>query len=268
MHAVADEFHHDIGALDYCAGQARFAMVQRRHPVEEMRGLRGARSNGGHRLCVGRAGVPERDTDAERPQPGDEFQCAVDLRRERHDADVSGMALDDRGQVGGGERAGADRPSTSRRRRTGPGAQAGAWLRAGVFRADEVAFEVRGHDTRAERRRCAAQLLHLIEHAGQIERTAGHGGGCKRGDAEAWQRCGHALDRMRIVMDVDTGDAVHVEIDEAGNDGVTVEGRARCRRRQRPLGANIGDAAISQHQGAGPEHAIGQDEVGAREDDH
>ena len=86
--AVADDFRRDFVGLQHRAGQPGRAMAERRHAVEEMRRVARAGGDRRERLLVGGRGVAERDAMPARDEPANEIEAAVELRRERHDADV------------------------------------------------------------------------------------------------------------------------------------------------------------------------------------
>ena len=101
--AVADDFRGDFVGLQHGADQTRRAMAERRHPVEEVRGLARAGVDRGERFFVGRTRMAQRHAMPARRQPAHQIEAAVQLRRERHDADVRRRALDLGEDVGGGE---------------------------------------------------------------------------------------------------------------------------------------------------------------------
>src|SRR2546427_13026545 len=79
-------------------------MTKRRHAIEEMRGMLRARADRFERLIVGGRRVPERDSRNSRREPSNQFESAVQLRRDGDDADVGCGALDlakdvDRGEL-------------------------------------------------------------------------------------------------------------------------------------------------------------------------
>ena len=77
------------------------------------------------------------------------------------------------------------------------------------------------------------------------------------------------MDRILAVERVGAVDAVHVDVDEPGHDQVprqlevihAAAGRART-------GGDIDDLFAVEDERARTEHAIGQHDIGAREDDH
>ena len=227
--AVADDLRGDIVGLQHRAGEARCAMMERRHAVEEMRGLPRARRHRRDRFLVGRARVPERHAMAARGEQPHQIQTALELGRQRDDADVGRRALDLGEDVAGGEVA-VGRPGAARRQidRT---AQAGRRLRAVVVRVDEVALEMRRQHARRALLRLAACPPHLIEHAAQRRWSARDRCRTEGGDTVARQSRGDRADRLARVERVEAVDAVDVDVDEAGHDVVTVEREHRVRRR-------------------------------------
>ena len=84
----------DFVGLQHGAGEARRAMVQRRHAVEQMRRVPRAGGDRRERLFVGRRRVAERHAVSARREPANEIETAVELGRQRHDADVGRRARD------------------------------------------------------------------------------------------------------------------------------------------------------------------------------
>ena len=81
--AVVDELTRDIG-LQGGSHQARRAVVQRRHGVEEMGGVVGAGADRGRRLFKGGVGVPHGHDHAPPAQRCDERDRSVELGGKRH----------------------------------------------------------------------------------------------------------------------------------------------------------------------------------------
>ena len=137
---------------------------------------------------------------------------AVELRRDRHDADVGprgGNLVEDlrAGEIPLGSAA-SQRPQALER------------LRALVLRVDEVALEVRGEHPRAAGRRARARLPDGCEHTAQRRGRARDRRRAERRDAEARQPRRDRPDRVVAVQRVGSLDAVHVDVDEAGHDVV------------------------------------------------
>ena len=88
MHAVTHDLGHHIVVLEDGAGQARSSMAERRHAIEEVRRVPRAGVDAGERLFVRGAGMSERYMVPEAAERANERQRAVDLRRNRDDADV------------------------------------------------------------------------------------------------------------------------------------------------------------------------------------
>ncbi len=94
VNAVADELRGDFVGLQNRAGEAGRAMVERRHAVEQMRRLAGAGGDCRERFLVGRRRMTERHAMSARRSHATRSSAAVELRRERDDADVGRRALD------------------------------------------------------------------------------------------------------------------------------------------------------------------------------
>ena len=101
VYAVAHHFGEDVIVIQRGAHQAGVAVMERRHGVEEMRGMRGARVEAGHGLIVSRRGMAQRGDDAAFGQPGDQFQRAGRLRRQRDNEHLVGKFIEQRGDVPG-----------------------------------------------------------------------------------------------------------------------------------------------------------------------
>ena len=100
---VADELGGHLVGLQNRAHQTRRSVTERRHAVEEMGRVTRAGGNGLERLIVGRPGMSQRHAVAARQQPSDEIDSAIELWRERDDADIGRGAFDLAQQIGGGE---------------------------------------------------------------------------------------------------------------------------------------------------------------------
>ena len=94
VNAVADDFRSQRLALENRGREARLAVVERRHPIEKVRGMPGASVDPLQRLFVGGAGVPQRDRDSLCGQLADQIDGAVDLRCDGHDPDVVRRRVD------------------------------------------------------------------------------------------------------------------------------------------------------------------------------
>ena len=217
VHAVAHQLRRDVVVLEYRGRETGLAMAERRHPVEQMCRLPRAGVDPGERLLVGGARVTERDVMAVRRQVANQIQRAVELRRNRQDADVrpggGNLRREFRRPVNspsGGCRAANRRQSTR--------------LRALVFGVDEVAFEVRRQHPRRERgRACPARP----PTAASIVRKRGRGAcdrrRAKRGDAEPRKALRHRRDRVSALKRVEPVEPVHMDVDEPGDDVVIGE---------------------------------------------
>ena len=92
--AVADDFRRDFIGRQHRAGEAGHAVIERRHPVEQVRRLLRTSGNGRTGLVVARRGMSQRHAMTARHQPADQIEAAIELRRQRHDADVRRRPLD------------------------------------------------------------------------------------------------------------------------------------------------------------------------------
>ena len=92
--AIADQFCGDLLGLEHRPSEARRAMVDRRHPVEQMRRLSGPGRDGRGRLLERRRRMPQRDAMAAPGEPANQLEAAIQLRRQRDDADVGRRAFD------------------------------------------------------------------------------------------------------------------------------------------------------------------------------
>src|SRR5919201_3965796 len=106
-----------------------------------MRGMTRAGPHGIESLLERRARVPHRYAMSARRERANQIESAFDLRSDRDDADVGRRALDFRKDVRARERAVVAKVF-------GGPAQARLRLRAGEFRVDEIAFEMRGQHAR------------------------------------------------------------------------------------------------------------------------
>ena len=88
MDAVADDLGGHLVVLEHGARQSWSAVADRRHAIEEMRGLPRAGVDALERLLVRRAGVPERHAMAVRGERADERDRALELGRDGDDPDI------------------------------------------------------------------------------------------------------------------------------------------------------------------------------------
>jgi hypothetical protein len=214
--------------------------------------------------------------------PSDEIQPAVELRRQRHDADVWRRTLDFMQDVVGGEIfrvvpntrsfhayvatgfsrpyvvSGLSRASEARER-----------LRTAIGWIDEIAFQMGRQDAGVAAGRSFAQIPHLLEGPAQGLRTARNRGRTKRRDAVPGKRRGDRADSVGSIEHVDPVDPVHVDVDEPGHDVVVVKGKQRMRMAGacRP-GSDLDDAAPIDDDGPRRDNSVGQNQIGARQDDH
>ena len=113
-----------------------------------------------------------------------------------------------------------------------------------------------------------ADVLYLFEHAAEGTGSAGNRCRTERRDAVPRQLRRNRRYRAASIERIDAVDAVHVDVDEAGNDAVAVESKRRQRvatrdcSRNRP-GPNLSDAIAVDDEGAGRKNPVRQHELGA-----
>ena len=78
-------------------------MTDGRHPIEEVRRVARASVDSRDRFLIGRTTVTDGDPVTMAYQIGDQGQCAIELRRHRHDANLSSRPRDLRQDVIAGE---------------------------------------------------------------------------------------------------------------------------------------------------------------------
>jgi hypothetical protein len=127
---------------------------------------------------------------------------------------------------------------------------------------------MRGQHARRAGGRCLAGLTHAIEDAPERVRRTGDGCRTETGDAVSRQLLRDGCDGIPIVERIDSVDAVHVHVDEAWNDVVTVERKQRMRAGRRRISSNLRDPLTIDHERAGRQNAIGQHECRTGENDH
>ena len=218
MDAVEDDRDDDVVARERRADDARVAVQERAHRVEEMRDAARAAVERRVRLRGGRVGVAERDGDAALEQP-------VDQRRPRPAS--SGASVISR-----------TGPASSRRSSS---AEVGVAPRRGLVRAR--AGSARGTAPRGARRGCAGASRRRPAPRASAASSCSSGRRDQRrqvrGDARLEQRLAGAPVAVRVgVEEVDAAEAVHLQVDEAGHGDA--RGRRRLRARQRD------DAAVAR----------------------
>ena len=100
---VANHFRRDFFALQDGPGQPWRPVLEERHPVEQVRRLARTRLHGRQPVVERAARVPDRDVMAVRHQPADQIESAIELRRDRDDADVRCGTFDFGNDVGRAE---------------------------------------------------------------------------------------------------------------------------------------------------------------------
>src|SRR5688500_14514947 len=208
------------------ARQSRSTMGDWRHPVEEMRGMSRTRLDCRDRRVEIRTRVPQRHDMARACERPYQIDPAGKLRRPRDDTDAGACVFDDVENLRAGERPCHGTAMLVRR------PEALERLCAAEVGVDEIALEVRRQHASGIRARRAGGGAHLFQKELQIVRAARHGGGTKGGDAITRQLTGDPRDYVSAVERVMTGDAVHVHVDEPGNEGADGEsGSATGRER-------------------------------------
>ena len=207
------------------ARQPRLAMVERAHPVEEVRDDRRARRGGRGRLLEGRAGMPQHDAHAARYEHARELAERVGFGCEGDHRDLARVRVEQlRGPL---EVAGPDQ------RRV---------VRAGRA-AEEGPFQMRAED-RGRRRRAVARetprLCDALEPRLVVARRAARDRRAERGDAPLHQE-GRELDDLRGSggRQIDTAETVDLEVDVAGRE----DRRAQVDRAR----GGVAGAAVDDH---------------------
>jgi hypothetical protein len=262
MEAVADHLgrHRFVG--QHRPGESRGPVRQRRHPVEEMRGVTGAGVDGRQRLLEGGGRMAERHAVSRGDQPGDEVERAVEFRRQCDQPHRGAVRVDHRDDGRPGEGALVRQRLAGARRQT----QAAGRLRAVVVGIEEVALERRAEDAgRAGARRRHGGVDGRQEPLERL-RGARYRRRAERGDAVARQRHGHAGHGVGAAEHVGAVDAVDVAVDEAGQDPLPVarDVIGRCAG----VGGDLGDDAVLDRQRRALEDAVGGDDAAAAQPDH
>ena len=170
--AVADQLRGHVLARQHGARQSGRAMRQRRHAVEEMRGVPRAGVEGGHRLIEVGAGVAERHAVAGGAQRAHQIETALELGRQvTMPTSARQAAITSRISLPGERRLGARRERRRSRLEIGRHAQALERLRAGELGIEEVALEVGGQHAR--RARPAAPAARARPPRGSARSAAG-----------------------------------------------------------------------------------------------
>src|SRR5687767_7774036 len=244
------------------ARQSWSTMGDWRHPVEEMRRMSRTRLNCRDRRVEIRTRMPQRHDMARACERPYQIDPAGKLRRQRDDTDAAACAFDDVENLRPGERPRHGTAMLVRR------PEAFERLCAAEVGVDEIALQVRRQHASGIRARRAGGGAHLFQKELQIVRAARHGGGTKGGDAVTRQLNGDPRDYASAVERVMTGDAVHVHVDEPGNDVAVgdVDDRRTRRRGWRRL--NGRDAAVVEDDRRTLANLAGQYDVAAIEDDH
>jgi hypothetical protein len=142
-------------------------------------------------------------------------------------------------------------------------------LRAVVLSVDEIALEMRRQHASRPRRRRLTRTPHLIEHMPQRVRRTRNRRRTERGDAITRQSSRDRGDRVASVEGIHAVDAVHVHVDETGDDVVPVKGEQRVgMARGRRVGPDFSDPPLVDDQRARREDAVGQHQGCTRQDDH
>ena len=223
---VGDRPHCDPFVGEDRRGDPRLAMGHRRHRVEQVRGVAGARLDPGLGLLEGRARVPERDDDTFGREHPDELERARQVGRERDDRDTGRPAP-------AGCQSGVG-PAKERR----------------VVRAIAVGAQERALEMQPQRYCPAVAGRRPLLEDGQrlLDASGGRGDdrrqeGCDPGRGD---RLAHGPDGGRVVRGVVASRAVDLEVDQAGGQQQSVELDAPCRTRGGVL-AKGDDAPSCRH---------------------
>ncbi len=230
-----------FGVRERRADDAGIAVMQRRHRVEQVREAARAVLERGDRVVVRAERMAELHAHAARGHLRDDLDVPGDLRRERDHADrrdrqILQHLVERRGH---------------RRVR----------LSAELAGIDVRAFEMHAEHARAARRARARAVAQLRADAHQLVARRGHRRREQARRAVARVRARDRLDRVAALHHVRAARAVHVQIDEAGQDvGRIVVRRVRRVARQR------GDPAVLEFERAvepafGGQYVSGQHDV-------
>ena len=209
--AVEDQLDDDVGAGEGGARQARLAVAHRAHRVEEVGHGPGTGVEAEARLVGGRVGVAERDQDAVGGQAPDDVEGAGQLRRDGHRDHVAALA-----------------PAVQ----LGLVRVAAVLLRVGAEPARREVRALEVHAEAAGRQQVVGAVVRRERLAEAVQRAVGVGRG--RGDQGGQER-GHAVPGQRACQgahlldvgghQVDPGEAVHLEVDQAGRGDPAARGR-------------------------------------------
>ena len=239
--AVADDLRRHGVLGQHGAGQAGRAVRQRRHPVEQVGGVPGAGGDPRQRLLVGRGRVAQRHPMAGGHERLRQVEPAVQLDRHGDDAHVAPVRLDHPQHVGAGVGRRASTASASASpsgpRRGGRRRQSSGWAprNSGLMKLlSRWAGRTRACG-RAEARARRMLSIRRSSTAGAQATEVGQNAVTPIAD----QAAGDLLDGIRRVEGVEALDAVDVDVDEPGDEGVAVqidEARRRAARRNPPVG--------------------------------
>src|SRR5687768_2126851 len=162
------------------------------------------------RLLVGRPAVADRNTMAMLHEIAHELDAPRQLRRKRNNPNGAPMVGDDTKDLLATERT----LCTLCTRET----QARNRLRAIELRIDEVALEMRGQDESGFRYPLGACAYDRLEESVQAVGRARDRGRAKRGDTVLRKPRRHIGNGIRTIEHVSAFEAMHVHIDEAGDD--------------------------------------------------
>ncbi len=236
MDAVGDQL--DVGRVVEQGGHgdARRAVVDAAHGVEEVRRRSRAGREAAVRLLEGRRRMTERDGDAAIAEPADELGRARQLRRDRHQSE----AIDER---------------LERRERHVRGHQeVGRVVGTPPHGGEERPLQVEAQRLGAVGRAVREPSPDALGEGDQLVQRRGHGGRQERGHAATQEPPGHAVERVAVAHRVVAAPAVDVEVDEARRDEraalrwLVVEGRPP--RSTRPRRDRAAHDPIVEHEPA------------------
>jgi hypothetical protein len=192
VHGVEDELTRGL-AFEQGADDARLALMQRPHRIEQVGTDRGPGGEPGTCLVVRGVGVPDGCHRAAVDNLGYRLERSGQLRGDRDHAHGASSRVEQ-----GGHRGSIGR------------AQQGRVVRAAAGRGKERAFEMdAGHKPRRDQRRERRNLLH------QLGNRRGDQAGQARGGAVPPVEVDH---RVRVVRESGPSASVHVHVDEPGCD--------------------------------------------------
>ncbi len=188
----------EFGVRERGADEARIAVMQRRHRVEQMREATCAMLECGDGVVVGTERMAELHAHAARCHLGDDLHVAGDFRRQRDHANRRDRQI---------LQHFVHHRRYSRVR-----------LRAELAGVDVRTFQMDAEHTRAAWCANARVVAQPRDDAHQFVARRGHRGSEQTGRAITRMRAGDGFDRVAAFHHVGAAAAVHVQIDETGQD--------------------------------------------------